>query len=207
MQSIPDPKQPLSEVLLEIAESAGDSISLNDLMSHFGGRALGALLLIFGLLCMLPLPPGGTTIFGLPLVLFAPQLMIGARQPWLPKKLRERSFEAAGLREGLTRAAKTLKRMEAVSRPRLTFVVGGTGERVIGLVCLLLALVLILPIPLGNILPATAVTVLAFSLIQRDGAVALVGHAIAAASAGVLILAAHIIVRMAVHLWTVVTGA
>jgi hypothetical protein len=69
------------------------------------------------------------------------------------------------------------------------------GERAIGVVCTILAIVLILPIPLGNILPALAVSALSFSLIQRDGAIALVGHALAATSAGVLVIAAHIIVR------------
>ena len=39
----------------------------------FGGRAIGALLFVFGLICTLPLPPGATTIFGFPLLLLAPQ--------------------------------------------------------------------------------------------------------------------------------------
>ena len=62
------------------------------------------------------------------------------------------------------------------------------------MLCTLLAIVLILPIPLGNILPALAVTVLAFSLIQRDGLIALAGYGIAITSASVLALAAHILV-------------
>ena len=96
---------------------------------------------------------------------------------------------------------------KAVSKPRLVFLFGPVGERLIGLVCLALALVLILPIPGGNILPAMAVSALAFALIQRDGLIALIGYGLAITSASVLALAAHIIVRMFLHAWTVVTAA
>lgn len=81
------------------------------------------------------------------------------------------------------------------------------GERLIGVVCLALALVLILPIPGGNILPAMAVSTLAFALIQRDGVIAIVGYLLALTSASVLALAAHVIVRMLLHVWDVVTVA
>lgn len=191
-----DRHQPLSEVLLEIAESESATISVNELSARFGGRALGALLLVFGLLCLLPLPPGGTTIFGLPVLLLAPQLVLGARAPWLPDRLRRRTVQLDDLRVGLPRAARWLRRVEAVSRPRLTFLFGGVGQRLIGFVCTLLALVLILPIPLGNLLPAAAVCVLSLSLIQRDGLLALLGYAVAGASASILVIAAHLIVRV-----------
>jgi hypothetical protein len=82
-----------------------------------------------------------------------------------------------------------------VSRPRLLFLFGAWGHRAIGLVCTLLALVLILPIPLGNMLPAAAVSVLSLALVQRDGFLALAGYALAALSAGVLVLAANLIAR------------
>lgn len=63
---------PLSAVLLDIAGHDEPRISIDDLMQKFGGRAIGALLFIFGLACTLPLPPGATTIFGFPLLLLAP---------------------------------------------------------------------------------------------------------------------------------------
>lgn len=204
---LPERELPLSAVLVDICDHGEDRISVEELTQKFGGRAIGALLFVFGLACMLPLPPGATTIFGFPLVLLAPQLIIGASAPWLPDGVRRRTISTAHLKEGLPRAIRWLRKVEAVSKPRLTFLFGALGERLIGLVCLALALVLILPIPGGNILPAMAVSALAFALIQRDGLIALVGHALAITSASVLALAAHIIVRMFMHAWTVVTAA
>lgn len=185
---------PLSSVLADIAAHSEDEISIADLTQMFGGRAIGALLFVFGLICTLPLPPGATTIFGLPLLLLAPQLVIGASAPWLPRGVKTRTITVAGLARTLPSVISTLRKIEAISRPRLVFLFNPIGERVIGLLCTLLAVVLILPIPLGNILPALAVTALSFSLIQRDGLIALAGYAVAITSASVLALAAHIIV-------------
>jgi hypothetical protein len=198
---------PLSAVLLEIAEHGEARISVAELTQKFGGRALGALLFVFGLACLLPLPPGATTIFGLPLLLLAPQLVIGASAPWLPEPLKRRTIVVDDLRTALPRVIPWLQKVEAVSRPRLVVLFGPVGERVIGLVCTALAIVLILPIPLGNILPALAVSVLSFSLIQRDGLIAVAGYLIALASASILVLAAHIIVSMFRHMWAVVAPA
>jgi hypothetical protein len=58
---------------------------------------------------------------------------------------------------------------------------------------LVLVCVLILPIPLGNMLPAAAAAVLALSLVQRDGLLALAGYALSLTSAGVLVIAFRII--------------
>jgi hypothetical protein len=141
--------KPLSAILREVAESDAERVCVADLMARFGESAMGALLLIFGLLCMLPLPPGSTTVLGAPLLLLAPQLVIGRTAPWIPRALSSRSIAVEDLRRGLPNILKWLERMEAVSRPRLSFLFGGLGARLIGFVCTLLALVLILPIPGG----------------------------------------------------------
>ncbi len=184
---------PLSEVLAELTQ-------------RFGGRAIGALLFIFGLACLLPWPPGGTTIFGLPLVLLAPQLIIGSAVPWLPRALRARTLSTADLRNGLPRVIPFLRRAEAISRPRLAFLFGPVGERLIGVVILVLALILILPIPGGNMPPALAVSTLSFALIQRDGLIALVGYAMVAASGVVLVAFAHVIVKILEYVVTMLSA-
>jgi hypothetical protein len=198
---------PLSALLRQISERSEPTVSIAELTHLFGGRALGALLLVFGLACTLPLPPGGTTIFGAPLVLLAPQLAIGARAPWLPGRMRRRSVATIHLKKGLPKVLVWLERIEAVSKPRLSFLFGAVGERLIGLVCTLLALVLILPIPLGNMLPAAAVSVLSLALVQRDGALALFGYVLAGLSGSVLVLAAGLIARGANHVISVITAA
>ena len=207
MPERPSRPPPLSAILRQIGERDAETISIGQLMECFGGRAMGGLLLVFGLACLLPLPPGGTTIFGAPLVLLAPQLMVGRATPWVPKRLRARTLAMANVRRGLPRLLQRLEAVEAISRPRLAFLFGALGERLIGLVCTVLALVLILPIPLGNVLPAAAVSVLSLSLVQRDGVIALAGYGLAAASAGVLYFAASMIWRVAGHMIVLLTAS
>src|SRR4051794_31152450 len=101
MSTAADPRQPLSQILREISEQPQPTISVGELTERFGARATGALLLVFGLACTLPLPPGGTTVFGAPLVLLAPQVMLGSSAPWLPRRLKAKSVAIADLRRGL----------------------------------------------------------------------------------------------------------
>src|ERR1700754_3728267 len=129
MPESPENQLPLSAVLTDIAAHGEPRISIEELMQKFGGRAIGALLFVFGLACMLPLPPGATTIFGFPLVLLAPQLIIGAAVPWLSAGVKGRTVSPADLRKGLPRLVGGLKKVEAVSKPRLALLFGPVGER------------------------------------------------------------------------------
>jgi hypothetical protein len=141
-------------------------------------------------------------VLGAPLVLLAPQVALGATSPWLPAGLRRRTIDAGHLRSVCARLLPVLVRIERVSRPRLAPLFNPLGARVIGATCTLLSLVLILPIPLGNLLPAAAVAALALALVQRDGALALAGYALVVASTAVLVIAVRIVIRAAQHLLT-----
>jgi hypothetical protein len=192
-----DPEtRPLSALVGELSDTDAETVTLGEVVDELGASALAGLLLIFGLACALPLPPGATTVFGLPLLLLAPQLVFDNPAPWLPRPLRERRIASAELGRVLARVRPWLERMERLSRPRLGFVVGPRGRRLIGVICTVLALVLILPIPLGNMLPAATVSVFSLSLIQRDGVVAVTGYVFAAASVGVLALAGGLIAAL-----------
>lgn len=165
-------------------------ISLGEIIEGVGGRAFGAVLFILGLLNLLPLPPGATTVLGFPLLIVSPQLIVGRRAPWLPASLTRQTVERATLRRFCARAVPILRRIERLSTHRLGFLFGRIGDSAIGVVCGLLAAVLVLPIPLGNMLPAASVAVLGLSLVQRDGVLTLIGYAMAALSAAVLIAGA-----------------
>jgi hypothetical protein len=183
--------KPLSRLLRELATPPQGRITIEQIVHRFGRRALGGVLFAFSIPNLLPLPPGSSTVLGLPLVLAAPQLMIGNEHLWLPKALKKRSLDRAALSKGFDKLLPKLEWVEKLLAPRLGWLFGRWGDRLVGLVCTLLALVLILPIPLGNLLPAAAVALMSLGLMQRDGIVLLIGYATAAVSAGVLVLSAH----------------
>ena len=185
--------RPLSGILRGFIDGPEQTLSLDEIIASFGRRAFGALLFAFSTPNLLPLPPGSSSVLGTPLLLIAPQVALGVRRLWLPRRLSERRFHTTGLTNAFGRMIPWLERIEHVSRPRLHLLFGPIGDRVLGLTCTLLALVLILPIPFGNMLPAAAIGMLALALVQRDGVLALLGYGLAAASWGVLALAASVI--------------
>jgi hypothetical protein len=75
----------------------------------------------------------------------------------------------------MTRATPILARAERLLKPRLTALVSRRGEQVLGVLVLVLALVVMLPIPLGNMLPAFAICLIALGVLEKDGLWAAIG--------------------------------
>ena len=172
-----------SRLLQAMAEdTARERISVNDLVVAMGDRAFGALMLVFALPNVLPTPPGTSGLLGLPLVYLAAQLMLGQR-PWLPKFIGSRSIRREDFAAFIERAAPWLRRAERLLRPRLVFLVSPAAERLVGAVCLVLAIVLFLPVPLGNMLPALSISVFSFGILGRDGLWVICGALLAIISA------------------------
>lgn len=180
----------ISAILAELSADPAAKISVRQIVRRFGRRALAALLFVFAVPNVLPLPPGSSTLLGAPVLILAPQLALGIHSLWLPHQLLDRTFTGAQLALLFEPLLPFVRRIERLSRPRLGFFFSEVGDRLIGLVCTLLALVLILPIPLGNLLPGATIAVLGFALAQRDGLLALLGYLMAIASAVILGLTA-----------------
>jgi hypothetical protein len=176
------PGPALSRVLMELAaDTTRERIAVGDLLAALGDRAIGALMFVFAVPNVLPTPPGTSTLLGAPLIFLAAQLAFGLR-PWLPAVVAQRSLSRADFAALIYRIAPWLARAEALLRPRWALLVLPPTEYLVGLVCLLLAIVLVLPVPLGNVLPALAISVLALGVLARDGLWVLAGLACAAAA-------------------------
>ena len=198
--------QRLSDVIEGFGEDERPVLTVGQMLEQFDSRAFGAMLLVFGLLNCLPLPPGSSTILSLPILLLAPQIAWGSDVPWLPRRLVEHPLKRDDLRGLFRRLTPIVRRMELVTRPRLKILFGPVGERLIGVVCTLLALVLVLPIPLGNLAPGATVAVLALALLQRDGLLALLGYLMAAVSVGLLVLSAGVVAAAVERLLHMIPG-
>ena len=183
---------PISQIIRDLAER--DSVSVGEIVDVFGTRAFGALLFFFALPNLLPLPPGSSTVLGAPLLLLTPQVAFGVDAPWLPQAVDDRRISGADLKRAFGRLLPWIERFERVSRPRLGGLFTPIGQKVIGAICAILALVLILPIPLGNLLPALTIGVFGFSLFQRDGLFAITGYILAGFSGFLLYLAADVVI-------------
>lgn len=173
-----------SDILLDLARTfPRERVQLHDIGALLGNRSFGFLLLIFALPNTLPLGiPGLSTLTGIPLALVALQMLLGMPAPYLPGWLAKRSIRRHDFRRLIERAAPWLAKLERLMQPRWLMLTNLWGERVLGTFCFVLAVVLALPIPFGNLLPAIAVVVIALGLIEKDGVLVGAGVAVGAAS-------------------------
>lgn len=176
-ESEPPSRLPASRLLTDfLAQWQGERVRLKDVVDILEDRAYGLLLLIFAFPNVIPNPvPGLSGILGMPLMLVAAQLVIGRPHPWFPKFLAERSMKTADFRTVVEKVVPWLRKLERLTRPRLRGLCKPPAERLLAAFCLILAIVLALPIPLGNILPALAVSLIALGLIEHDGLAILTG--------------------------------
>ena len=173
---------PLSQRLAQIAAEGGpDRLSFSELAAQLHSRAWGGLLFIFAAINMLPLPPGTSAFFALPILLVAGQMVFGRATPWFPVRLDRRGVTKQELRRLIGKIAWLEARVERIFKPRLATLTSPAAARVIGLVCFLLALVAAIPVPLFHVAPAAAIVLFGLALIYRDGMLVIV-----AAVAGVL---------------------
>lgn len=176
----------LSQRLAQIiAEEGPDRLTFTDLAAKLRSRAWGGLLFIFAAINVLPLPPGTSVFFAIPLMIVSAQMVLGRSSPWFPKRIDRRGVTKQELSRLIGKIEWLEARIERVLKPRLPGLTAPAATRIIGAVCLFLALIAAIPIPLFHVAPAAAIVLFGLALIYRDGALVIVA-AIAAILALVL---------------------
>lgn len=172
---VPDEKRLFSDILFQLCDSDRPNLSLRELVEAFGERGFGALILILSLLALLPWPPGAKAIFSMPIILLSLELMFQRHAIWLPKWALRGSLSRNAYRAGVTRIIGTVRKVENLSKPRLAFLTGEVADIFTGLICVLLAVMMALPVPFGDALPAFALVLFSLGMMQRDGLAILLG--------------------------------
>ncbi len=177
--------------LAPLMGKGGERVRLDEMVKLIdGGEGLGPVLFVLTLPMLLPLPPGVSMVMALPILVVAPQILIGRRKLWLPDWLGRRTVDRAKLAKLLHRIRPTLERLESVVRPRLTILTGRVGAMLAGVACTVLGVILVLPIPFANLLPSWSIVGFALGLTRRDGLLVIAGYALLIATLGLLALVA-----------------
>jgi len=184
---------PLSAILDSRAtELSRDRISIGDILKLLEDRSIWALLLLLALPMVIPIPlPGISVPFGACMALISAQLAIGRDHAWIPGRLARRSVDAATFAKMARGVLPTLRRLEKIVRPRKRWLAGDWMRVPIGVVCLILAIIITLPIPLGHFVPGTAISLFSLGMMERDGVTIWTGLAIAIAGILLVILASQ----------------
>ncbi|WP_244621555.1 exopolysaccharide biosynthesis protein [Neomesorhizobium albiziae] len=176
----------LSQLFAQMARDADGPVSVASIRDALGDRSFAALIVFFAALNMIPLPPPSSAILGLPLVIVAAQMMYGSKRAWLPRFVMDNSISAESFRTVMDRLIPRLISLERMIKPRYWPFWRKQGDRFIGIMIFLLAVVVTLPIPLGNWLPAFSSALLGLALIERDGILFAVGTVVGIAALAVI---------------------
>ena len=162
-----------SEELQQLAHGFdGRPVKVGEILLATKGRGFHLLLVCIALPFVSPVPlPGFSIPFGVAVALIGARMALG-QKPWLPQRLLNYELPAEFLGKLLRSASRVVRWMEYLLRPRLVFM----QERIVfrraaGLLIAVSGLYLIipLPIPFSNSLPAWTVLFLAAGALERDG--------------------------------------
>ncbi|HPA37599.1 MAG TPA: exopolysaccharide biosynthesis protein [Phenylobacterium sp.] len=187
-------------------DSTRETISVGDILETFGNRAFGAMMFVFAVPLVLPMPPGVSAILGAPLIFITFQWMLGRRTLWLPKVLLDRTVSLSDFRTISHKLTPYLARIERRLRPRLTFMYNPLGDRIVGALCFVLSLIVFLPIPFGNMLPSFAIAAFAMGGAEPDGVAAIIGWMAAILSFFVLAVLSKAIIAAMIAFFSTLIG-
>lgn len=155
-----------------------DGVKLGALLERTEGRGYYLLLILISLPFVSPIPlPGFSIPFGAAIALIGLRLAMG-HKTWLPRYVLEWEISPGLLAKVVRGTGRTLKAVEIVLRPRLAFMQDWIAfRRIAGVIITVCGLLMILPLPLpfSNSLPAWTVLFLSIGALERDGLFFIIG--------------------------------
>ncbi|MGH1403454.1 MAG: exopolysaccharide biosynthesis protein [Alphaproteobacteria bacterium] len=171
----------ISDIFKEIDETlTNQTVSIGDLVEHLHERGFGFLLLILSIPMALPIPvpPGINILLASPLILLTAQQAIGYHSIWLPNWIKQKGIKRESMSAIIQKTLPWFKKLEKIIKPRLEFLTRGISSNIIGVLGLIMALTICVPLPMTNTVPSLGIALMAIGLINRDGLAVLAGAVI-----------------------------
>jgi hypothetical protein len=168
-----------SQDLHKLAAQLGNRATpLRDVLAATQGRGFSLMLFLVSLPFVTPIPlPGLSMPFGSLVLLVGTRLALD-QKPWLPRWILDRQIPPRFLGTVLNAARRTVRCMELLLRPRMAYVHDQpVVRRLCGIMIMISGALLLLPLPIPftNGLPALTVVLLTASAMERDGLCLLAG--------------------------------
>jgi len=163
--------------LLEYSQRSEHGITLGDIIDRTGEKSF-SVLLAFLCLPFLVIPiPGASVPFGIALMFLGVQMMLRWDRPWLPKFLCRRRLPKKSTEAVLRGVTKFFRPLEKIIRPRLLFMQSHVAYVIVGLILVIDAFLLSLPLPIPytNTPPAWAILIKVLGSTEDDGLLLIIG--------------------------------
>ncbi|HVI33050.1 exopolysaccharide biosynthesis protein [Phenylobacterium sp.] len=186
--------QDLEDLLADLdraASSNGAKVSVGEIMETIGKRSFGPLLLLGGLLGMTPVAavPTAPSIIALITILVSVQLLFGRESVWIPRFLEKVSVKADKVKKTVKVSRKPARVIDRMVKPRLEALTRPWADRVVALVCMLVAMIVppLELLPFVAFVPAAAIATFGLGLIARDGLLVLIAFVISTTALGLAV--------------------
>ncbi len=171
--------------------TSGLRLSLRELLQLHGEASGAVLLMLMALLSTAPIAGAGT-VLSLGIFALAWAWLRGHDSPPLPERLAALQLNETWTRRCLHSLAWTYERAERWLRPRWTTLSHTRTRFWWALWIALMAALIFLPLPLGNVLPGTSLMLLSLGWLFRDGLVLLLSAATGMAGVGYAVSVGHL---------------
>lgn len=173
------PRKLSEEFALILREFEVETVTLREVLGLLHGRGYVLLVMLLALPFCTPVPlPGLSTPFGLIITIIGVRLALGAK-PWLPARLLDTRLPPTIFAKVFAFTRKIILAFERLLRPRMLWVTGSAGLlqlHAVPIVICATMLLLPLPIPFSNVVPAWGIMLIAGGLLERDGAFIIGGY-------------------------------
>jgi hypothetical protein len=166
---------PIVQRLRDAAAAMRDErVSMRAMAQAHGPEAHGTLLLLMAMPCLLPVPGVGT-VLGLGMAALAVAMWRGQCAPCLPQRVAELELPRHWAQRVLGLLASAYAVAGRHARARLSHLAYADRRSATALAVGLMALIVVIPIPFGNVLPALALMLIGLGLVFRDGVAVVLG--------------------------------
>lgn len=188
----------LDDAAVDGGEPRPACLTVGELVDKAAEAGFGFLVAI---LTLIAIPFFGlSTPFGLAIALIGAQMMVGRRQPWLPKRARRREIKMGMLDRVTTMLAKRTRWIAKSTRRRHEWLI---RPRLIGFAIFLLAIGLALPLPIpgSNLVFLIPLFIYSVGVLERDGIWIVVGHVTLLVDAALVIVFGKTVIMVLERIW------
>jgi hypothetical protein len=177
-KTIDAPPSRTSQILREILTKNPNArtFTIKQIVEAIGEGQPAISLMFFSIPGMLPVP-GTSDLSGIPAGLIAGQMIAGKTEVKLPQFILLRSVPRRSLAVAIHAVVPFIELAEKVTKPRHQWAADPVAQRVLGVVILILALVIAVPVLGFNLPHAASIFMISLGLVQQDGLAILLGVA------------------------------
>ena len=196
-------QQTLSAIIEYVFDTQKGATTYGKVIDEIDQHGMAVILILFSLPSALPIPAAGySTVLSIPLFIIGFRLLLGYNTLWMPTAWRNRPFRPEQFsRKLIDGMLRLIQFGEQWTKPRLVSFARSRWIRVvIGVLIIVLACSMLLPIPGTNTAPAFGIFLIGFALLEEDGVMLLVGIAASlvalAISLGIILFGYEVVKRI-----------